>query len=66
MRLLDVRAALDTISEKGMKEEARQRLAPIAKAMEGAAAAVARLRDASGYRWVDLGSLFGSLKARLG
>ena len=33
-------------------------------ALAGAAKAVGALRDASGYRWVDLGALFGSVAAR--
>jgi hypothetical protein len=44
--------------------QARQRLAPVAGALDGAAKAVAGLRDASGFRWVDLGAMFGALAWR--
>ena len=70
MRLLDVKAAVETLVDKQRKDAAWQQLSgsaaggtSVATALSQAAAAVANFRDSSGYRWVNLGQLFGRLKA---
>lgn len=46
------------------REEVKQQLGPAAAWFDAAARPVAALRDASGFRWVDLGAVFGSLAWR--
>jgi hypothetical protein len=61
-RLVDVEGALRALG--GSREaaaEAAQKVAPLRPALDCAAAAAAALRDASAYRWVDLGAMFGRL-----
>eukprot|EP00878_Enallax_costatus_P031451 GHUV01034396.1.p1 GENE.GHUV01034396.1~~GHUV01034396.1.p1 ORF type:complete len:174 (+),score=41.31 GHUV01034396.1:624-1145(+) len=68
VRLLDVKAAIDTLMDK-QRIQARQQLASSASggvsvetALNHAAATVARFRDSCGYRWISLGQLFGRLR----
>lgn len=68
VRLLDVRAALDTLPDKQRRAAAEQQLSAgsssgLLGALNHAAGLVAKLRDSSGYRWVDLGVLFSRLRA---
>jgi hypothetical protein len=68
VRLLDVRAALDTLPDKQRREAARQALiggssSALESALNHAANLVAKLRDSSAYRWVDLGAVFAKMRA---
>jgi hypothetical protein len=67
VRLLDVRAALDTLADKQRRAAALAQLsaggAALVPALNHAAALVAKLRDASGYRWADLGCLSSRMRA---
>jgi DNA polymerase alpha subunit A len=64
-RLFDVEGALRALGMEGAERRmaAEVKLAPVRDALEAGAAAAGRLRDSCGYRWVDLGSVFGSLAA---
>jgi hypothetical protein len=70
VRLLDVNTALARLPDKQRRDAAYAQLnssssggsTPVVAALAGAAAVVAKLRDACGYRWVDLGQLFGRLR----
>jgi hypothetical protein len=68
VRLLDVKAALDTLADKKRREAAEQQLASgasgkaLQSALTHAAALVAKLRDSSAYRWVDLGAVFAKMR----
>lgn len=72
MRLLDVRAALDTLPDKQRRAAAQQQLtggagsgggsSALVSALQHAAGLVAKLRDSSAYRWVDLGAVFQRLR----
>ena len=55
---------LHSLESKEARAAAEAKLAPIRGALDAAAAEAARLRDRSGYRWVDLGGMFGRLAAR--
>jgi hypothetical protein len=65
--LLDVRAALETLPDKQRRAAAEQQLASgasgkfVQSALQHAAALVAKLRDSSAYRWVDLGAVFAKM-----
>jgi hypothetical protein len=71
VRLLDVYAALARLADKQRRDAAYTQLSSsssggstgVVAALAGAAAAVATLRDACGYRWVNLGQLFGKLRS---
>jgi hypothetical protein len=68
VRLLDARAALDTLPDKQRREAARQALiggssAALESALNHAANLVAKLRDSSAYRWVDLRAVFSKMRA---
>jgi hypothetical protein len=70
VRLLDVNTALARLPDKQRRDAAYVQLnssssggsTPVVAALAGAAAVVAKLRDACGYRWVNLGQLFGRLR----
>ena len=59
-RLFDTASLAHTLSREAL-QAAEDKLAPIAPVLRRAAAAAAKLRDRSGYKWVDLGSLYGRL-----
>lgn len=59
-RLFDL-ASLARSLPKEELPAVQARLAPLAPVLERAAAVAARLRDASAYKWVDLGALYGRL-----
>ena len=60
-RLVDAQSALDALPDKQLRDQAARELGPAAlQALDAAARAVGALRDASAYRWVDLGALFAS------
>jgi hypothetical protein len=71
VRLLDVKAALETLPDKQRRDAALVQLgsaaaggsATLVPAFNMAAAAVAKFRDSCGYRWINLQQLFGRLKA---
>lgn len=78
VRLLDVKAALDTLPDKQRRAAAQQQLSSsavvgaggsssssgsvVVSALNHAAGLVAKLRDSSGYRWVDLGAVFSRMR----
>jgi hypothetical protein len=70
VRLLDVNTALARLPDKQRRDAAYAQLnssssggsTPVVAALAGAAAVVAKLRDACGYHWVNLGQLFGRLR----
>ncbi len=69
VRLLDVRAALETMPDQAKRNAAQQQLASgssgnaLQSALNHAAGLVARLRDSSAYRWVDLSTVFAKMRA---
>lgn len=69
VRLLDVRAALETMPDQAKRTAAQQQLAggssgnALQSALNHAAGLVARLRDSSAYRWVDLSTVFAKMRA---
>jgi hypothetical protein len=72
VRLLDVKMALSTLPDKARRDAASAALgvgaggSSVAAALGCAAAAVGRVRDSCGYRWVDLGSVFGRMRPPVG
>lgn len=63
-RLFDVEGALHALGEnKDAKMAAESKLAPIRAALDAGAAAAAKLRDRSGFRWISMGSIFGRVAA---
>lgn len=62
-RLFDMEGLSRTLGSKEAAAAAAERLAPLAPVLDRAAAVAARLRDASAYKWVDLGALYGRLTA---
>lgn len=68
-----MKAALDTLPDKQRRAAAQQQLAgggagsgggssALVSALQHAAGLVAKLRDSSAYRWVDLGAVFQRLR----
>jgi len=63
-RLFDVEGALRALGEnRDAKLAAEAKLAPIRTALDAGASAAACLRDSSGFRWINLGSVFGRVSA---
>lgn len=62
-RQFDVEGVLHSLESQEAKDAAKEKLQPIRQVLDEAAAAAARLRNASAYRWVDLGAMFGRLAA---
>ncbi|PRW60975.1 DNA polymerase alpha catalytic subunit [Chlorella sorokiniana] len=62
-RLFDVEGLLHSLDSPEAREAAEQKLDPIRPVLDAGARAAAALRDASAFRWVDLGSMFGKLAA---
>lgn len=62
-RLFDVDGALRALGDdkKEARAAAEEKLMPIREVLEEGALAAARFRDRSGYRWIDLGTVFGGL-----
>jgi hypothetical protein len=58
-----VEGLLHSLGSPEAAAAAAQKLAPLREVADAAAATTAVLRDASAYRWVDLGSMFGRLAA---
>ena len=58
-RLFDVESVLHSLGSHDAQMAAIEKLAPIRHVLDEAAQAAAVLRDASAYRWVNLGSMFG-------
>lgn len=63
VRLLDANGALHTLSDNKEAAAKQQLTGAVEGVLNHAAALVARLRDSSGYRWADLGALFGRMRA---
>jgi hypothetical protein len=61
-RLFDMSSLAHALSREALAA-AEERLAPIAPALHKAAATAAKLRDRSGYKWVDMAALYGRLSA---
>lgn len=64
-RLFDVDGALQALGQnnKEAKEAALSKLAPLKISLDYAAAQTAKIQNKSGYRWVNLSSVFGSLRS---
>ncbi len=62
-RLFDVEGALYALPDDATRATAEERLAPLRPTLDAAAKCVATFRDASAYRWVSLGDMFGTLTA---
>lgn len=63
-RLFDVEGALHALGDsRDARAAAEEKLQPVRRVLEAGAAAAARLRDRSAYRWINLGAVFGGLGA---
>lgn len=64
-RLFDVDGALQSLGQnnKEAKAAAMTKLAPLKNTLDFAAAQAALVQNKSGYRWVNLSSVFGSLRS---
>lgn len=61
-RLFDVESALKSLGNKDAQMAATAKLAPIRNALDLVASEAASIRDKSGYRWVNLSSVFSGIK----
>ncbi len=55
---------MHSLNSKEAQAAAADRLAPIRDVLDAAAAATAKVRDASAFRWVNIGSMFNKLSTR--
>lgn len=64
-RLFDVEGAVQALGQnnKEAKSAALAKLAPLKSTLDFAAAQTAKIQNKSGYRWVNLSSVFGSLRS---
>lgn len=64
-RLFDVEGAVQALGQnnKEAKAAALAKLAPLKTTLDFAAAQTAKIQNKSGYRWVNLSSVFGSLRS---
>lgn len=63
-RLFDIDGAVKALGDnKEAQLAAQTKLAPIRDAMDAAAHAAESMKDQSGFRWINLGSLFGKIGA---
>ena len=60
-RLFDTESFLQGLESKEAQLLVAKKLAPLREALDAGAEAANTLRNASKYRWVDLGTMFGSL-----
>jgi hypothetical protein len=58
-RLLDARGALEAVRDVQQRDAARKLVGSCLPVLEAAYGGVSALRDASAYRWINLGSVFG-------
>jgi hypothetical protein len=63
-RLFDMESLMHSLNSKEAQAAAADRLAPIRDVLDAAAAATAKVRDASAFRWVNIGSMFNKLSTR--
>jgi hypothetical protein len=58
-RLLDARGAVEAVRDVQQREAARKLVGSCLPVLAAAYGGVSSLRDASAYRWINLGSVFG-------
>jgi DNA polymerase alpha subunit A len=62
-RLFDVESLSASVNSDDAQVALKNKVAPVEDILKVGMEAAAKFRDASGYRWVDLGSMFGKLAA---
>lgn len=62
-RLFDVESLSASVTSDDAQMALENKVAPVEDILKVGLEAAAKFRDASGYRWVDLGSMFGKLAA---